>query len=99
MHVASFVFSGCLVLYKPKVPSLVPSRFFLGALNGLMATTTTMISEVCGSEHEVVGMSFVIGDVTADLQESFIQSLCHISRYGSAKGEGCPPVTCSRANL
>lgn len=35
----------------------------------MMATTTTMVSEVCGVEHEVVGMSFVIGDATANLQE------------------------------
>eukprot|EP00904_Undaria_pinnatifida_P006139 jgi/Undpi1/2655/HiC_scaffold_13.g06033.m1 len=38
-----------------------PTRFLLGALNGLVATAKTMISEVCGSEHETVGMSFVTG--------------------------------------
>ena len=46
-----------------------PTRFLLGALNGLVATAKTMISEVCGSEHEVVGMSFVTGDVTAALRQ------------------------------
>lgn len=45
------------------------SRFLLGALNGLVTTAKTMISEVCGSEHEVVGMSFVTGDVTAALRQ------------------------------
>lgn len=35
--------------------------FFLGAFNGIVATSKTMISEVCSSEHEVVGMSFVTG--------------------------------------
>ncbi|CAN0539320.1 unnamed protein product, partial [Scytosiphon promiscuus] len=32
-------------------------RFLLGAMNGLIAIAKTMISEVCGREHEVVGMS------------------------------------------
>lgn len=30
-------------------------------MNGLIAIAKTMIPEVCGKEHEVVGMSFVTG--------------------------------------
>ncbi|CAN0350684.1 unnamed protein product, partial [Scytosiphon promiscuus] len=37
------------------------SRFLLGALNGLVAIAKCLISEVCGKEHEVVGMGFVTG--------------------------------------
>ena len=37
-------------------------------MNGLIAIAKTMISEVCVREHEVVGMSFVTGDVTAKLR-------------------------------
>lgn len=37
-------------------------RFFLGVLNGLMAISKTMISEVCGKEHEMVGMGSMLGD-------------------------------------
>ncbi|CAM9131751.1 unnamed protein product, partial [Laminaria digitata] len=39
----------------------VTFRFLAGALNGIMGNAKTMICEVCGSEHEVVGMSFVTG--------------------------------------
>ncbi|CAN0223141.1 unnamed protein product [Pylaiella littoralis] len=39
----------------------VSCRFMLGAMNGLVAIAKCMISEVCGKEHEVVGMSFVTG--------------------------------------
>lgn len=37
-------------------------RFLLGALNGLVAIGKCLISEVCGKEHETVGMSFVTGE-------------------------------------
>eukprot|EP00752_Nemacystus_decipiens_P011400 g10125.t2 len=37
----------------------VTCRFLLGAMNGLIAIGKCMISEVCGKEHETVGMSFV----------------------------------------
>lgn len=37
-------------------------RFLLGAMNGLIAIGKCMISEVCGKEHETVGMSFVTGE-------------------------------------
>jgi len=40
-------------------------RFLLGASNGLVGISKTMISEVCGPEHEVVGMSFILGDFKA----------------------------------
>lgn len=53
-----------------------PSRFLLGALNGLVGTAKTMISEVCGSEHELVGMSFVTGDVNAELQQQVALLSC-----------------------
>ena len=32
-------------------------------MNGLMGVFMTMISEVCGIEHEVVGMCFITGGV------------------------------------
>lgn len=38
------------------------SRVLAGALNGIIANAKTMISEVCGKEHEVVGMSLITGD-------------------------------------
>lgn len=38
------------------------TRFMLGLMNGLIAVAKTLISEVCGKEHEVVGMTFVTGD-------------------------------------
>ena len=53
-------------IYKPT--SLRRRRFLTGAMSGIVGTARTMISEVCGSEHEVVGMSFLAGDVTAELQ-------------------------------
>lgn len=34
----------------------LPRRFLLGALNGVSAVCKTMVSEVCGKQHEVVGM-------------------------------------------
>eukprot|EP00903_Cladosiphon_okamuranus_P009002 g8611.t1 len=37
----------------------VTCRFLLGAMNGLIAVGKCLISEVCGKEHETVGMSFV----------------------------------------
>ncbi|CAM9321014.1 unnamed protein product, partial [Laminaria digitata] len=39
----------------------LPSRVLAGALNGIIANAKTMISEVCGKAHEVVGMSFITG--------------------------------------
>ncbi|CAN0113599.1 unnamed protein product [Ectocarpus sp. 12 AP-2014] len=36
-------------------------RFFLGASNGLVANSNTMISEICGREHEVLGMTLGSG--------------------------------------
>lgn len=69
-----------------------PSRFFAGALNGIAANIKTMISEICGSEHEVVGMSLVTGAVTADLHHS-MKSLYRILQSAD-KGEkeaACSP--------
>lgn len=43
-------------------PPTFHRRFFLGVLNGLMAISKTMISEVCGKEHEMVGMGSILGD-------------------------------------
>lgn len=37
-------------------------RLLAGALNGIVGTSKTMISEICGKEHEVVGMSFVTSE-------------------------------------
>ncbi|CAN0142038.1 unnamed protein product [Ascophyllum nodosum] len=37
----------------------VACRFLLGAMNGLVATSKTMISEVCTKTHEVVGMGAI----------------------------------------
>lgn len=53
---------GDRLLYTNSVV-LRASRVLTGALNGMIANSKTMISEVCGKEHEVVGMSFVTGDV------------------------------------
>eukprot|EP00752_Nemacystus_decipiens_P011395 g10122.t1 len=36
-------------------------RFLLGVTNGLLGISKTMISEVCGKEHETVGMSAILG--------------------------------------
>ena len=36
-------------------------------MNGLMSVSKTMISEVCGREHEVVGMSVITGGVIEEL--------------------------------
>ncbi|CAM9128529.1 unnamed protein product, partial [Hapterophycus canaliculatus] len=36
-------------------------RFLLGMTNGLLGISKTMISEVCGKEHEVVGMASILG--------------------------------------
>ena len=49
-----------------KTPLFRASRVLAGAMNGIVGNAKTMISEVCGKAHEVVGMSFVTGDVTAE---------------------------------
>ena len=49
-----------------QTPSFRVSRVLTGAMNGIVGNAKTMISEVCGKAHEVVGMSFVTGDVTAE---------------------------------
>lgn len=36
-------------------------------MNGLEGVLKTMISEVCGREHEVVGMSFITGSVIKEV--------------------------------
>ncbi|CAM9564568.1 unnamed protein product [Ectocarpus sp. 6 AP-2014] len=36
-------------------------RFLLGAMNGLIAISKCMISEICGKQHETVGMGYVTG--------------------------------------
>lgn len=46
---------------KIQITPLLPSRVIAGALNGTVANAKTMISEVCGKEHEVVGMSVITG--------------------------------------
>ena len=72
-----------LLLHSPlpvdtvNTPLLRPSRFLTGALTGILANAKTMISEVCGSEHEVVGMSFVTGGVTAELQPQIVLIIEH----------------------
>lgn len=40
------------------------SRFLLGLLNGMMAASKTLVPEVCGKEHQTVGM----GVVTSEFQ-------------------------------
>eukprot|EP00904_Undaria_pinnatifida_P000576 jgi/Undpi1/10519/HiC_scaffold_29.g12969.m1 len=35
------------------------SRFLLGLLNGMMVASKTLVSDVCGKEHETVGMGVV----------------------------------------
>ena len=50
-------------MFFPEVTSdLCVDRFLLGAMNGLVATSKTMISEVCTKTHEVVGMGAITGD-------------------------------------
>ena len=34
-------------------------RFLLGLLNGMMVASKTLVSDVCGKEHETVGMGVV----------------------------------------
>ncbi|CAB1117719.1 unnamed protein product [Ectocarpus sp. CCAP 1310/34] len=36
-------------------------RFLLGAMNALMGISKCMISEICGKQHETVGMGYVTG--------------------------------------
>lgn len=38
------------------------SRFLLGVTNGLLGISKTVISEVCGKEHEMVGMASILGE-------------------------------------
>ncbi|CAM9273108.1 unnamed protein product [Choristocarpus tenellus] len=37
----------------------IACRFLLGAMNGIVGISKTMISEICGREHEVEGMGFI----------------------------------------
>lgn len=60
---------------KHKTPPLsllsLHSRFLLGLLNGMMAASKTLVSEVCGKEHEATGMNVVTS-------ESFIESFMRL---------------------
>lgn len=38
-------------------------RFLLGFSNGIEAVARVLISEICGTEHVVVGMGFVTGSL------------------------------------
>ena len=59
--ILEFVASRWLVIISNSIDFLA-SRVLTGALNGILANAKTMISEVCGKEHEVVGMSLITGD-------------------------------------
>ncbi|CAM9789681.1 unnamed protein product, partial [Laminaria digitata] len=37
----------------------VITRFLIGLLNGIMTASKALIAEVCGPEHETVGMGFI----------------------------------------
>ena len=37
-------------------------RFLLGLLNGMMVASKTLVSDVCGKEHETVGMGVVTSE-------------------------------------
>lgn len=39
-------------------------RFLPGLLNGTIAASKTLVSEVCGKEHEVVGMGVVNSELS-----------------------------------
>ena len=39
-------------------------RFLLGLFNGTTAASRTLVSEVCGKEHEVVGMGVLSGELS-----------------------------------
>lgn len=43
-------------------PGATRSRFLLGLLNGLIPLWPTLVSEVCGKEHEVLGMSLITSE-------------------------------------
>lgn len=43
-----------------------PARLLLGLLNGMVAASKTLVSEVCGKEHETVGMGVVTGESCRD---------------------------------
>lgn len=58
-----------------------------------------MISEVCGSEHEVVGMSFVTGDVTAELYTAYSSETYRRYRSGAAESEKRHQVPCPLPDL
>ena len=45
----------------------VCARFLLGLLNGVIVVSRTLVSDVCGSEHETVGMGVVTGECSRDL--------------------------------
>ena len=38
-------------------------RFLLGLLNGMVAASKTLVSDVCGKEHETVGMGVVTSEL------------------------------------
>ena len=43
-----------------------PPRFLLGLLIGAMVACRTIVSEVCGNEHDTVGMGVVTGELWPD---------------------------------
>ena len=45
----------------------VCARFLLGFLNGVSVVSKTLVSEVCGSEHETVGMGVVTSECSRDV--------------------------------
>ena len=43
---------------------LFRARFLLGLFNGTLTASKTLVSEVCGKEHEVVGMGVVTSELS-----------------------------------
>lgn len=52
-------------------PGAARSRFLLGLLNGMVPLWPTLVSEVCGKEHEVVGMGVMTSESLATINVCF----------------------------
>lgn len=65
----------------------VSPRFLIGLLNATMAISTAMVSEVCGKEHEVVGMGVLTSEPLLYQQYSSVASFFKVN------GRSCQKLT------
>ena len=63
-------------------------RFLLGAFNGTLAVSKALISDICGKEHEIIGMSVVSSEYLA----SHV-SACHGTGTIAARPSFCKQIT------